>query len=67
MSSHALRDLLRKYLIATHCFILGEVIMFTIESFCNSVWGESHNKVVQSISKGNYGEFELKKKMVNAL
>ena len=36
--------------------------MFTIESFCNSVWGTPHAKVLQSIDKDDYEEFEIPKK-----
>lgn len=36
--------------------------MFTIESFCNSVWGTSYAKVSQKITKDDYKEFELPKK-----
>lgn len=36
--------------------------MFTIESFCNLVWGASYSKVLQKISKDDYKEFELPKK-----
>lgn len=36
--------------------------MFTIESFCNLVWGTSYSKVLQKVSKDDYKEFELPKK-----
>lgn len=36
--------------------------MFTIESFCNSVWESSYSKVSQRVSKDDYKEFELPKK-----
>lgn len=36
--------------------------MFTIESFCNLVWGTSYSKVLQKVSKDGYKEFELPKK-----
>lgn len=36
--------------------------MFTIESFCNSVWGTSYSKVLEKVSKDGYKEFELPKK-----
>lgn len=36
--------------------------MFTIESFCNSVWGISHSQVLKNISKQDYKKFELPKK-----
>lgn len=36
--------------------------MFTIESFCNLVWGTSYSKVLKKVSKDDYKEFELPKK-----
>ena len=36
--------------------------MYTIESFCNSIWGISYPKVLLSITKGDYKEFEIPKK-----
>lgn len=36
--------------------------MFTIESFCNQVWGISYSKVLRKVSKQDYKEFELPKK-----
>lgn len=36
--------------------------MFTIDSFCNLVWGTSYSKVLQKVSKEDYKEFELPKK-----
>lgn len=36
--------------------------MFTIESFCNLVWGTSYYKVSQKITKSDYKEFQIPKK-----
>lgn len=36
--------------------------MFTIESFCNSIWETSCSRVLQGVSKGDYKEFALAKK-----
>ena len=36
--------------------------MYTIESFCNSIWGISYSKVLQSVTKDDYKEFEIPKK-----
>ena len=36
--------------------------MYTIESFCNSIWGTSHAKVLQSVARDDYREFEIPKK-----
>lgn len=36
--------------------------MFTLESFCNLVWGTSYFKVSQEITKSDYKEFEIPKK-----
>lgn len=36
--------------------------MFTIESFCNHVWGISYSKVLQNIKKEDYQTFTIPKK-----
>ena len=36
--------------------------MYTIESFCNSIWGNSYSKVLLSVTKDDYEEFEIPKK-----
>jgi len=36
--------------------------MFTLESFCNLVWGTSYSKVLRKISKDGYIQFDLPKK-----
>ncbi len=36
--------------------------MYTIESFCNSIWEESYFKVSQNITKDDYSEFQIPKK-----
>lgn len=36
--------------------------MFTLESFCNLVWGTSYFKVSQKITKSDYKEFQIPKK-----
>lgn len=36
--------------------------MFTVESFCNSVWGASYAKVLSNVSKDGYKEFQIPKK-----
>ena len=36
--------------------------MFTVESFCNSVWGTSYAKVLSNVSKDGYKEFQIPKK-----
>ncbi len=36
--------------------------MFTLESFCNSIWNTSYSSVINQISKDDYREFEIPKK-----
>lgn len=36
--------------------------MYTIESFCNSVWGFSYSNVLRQVTKVDYREFEIPKK-----
>jgi hypothetical protein len=36
--------------------------VFTLESFCNSVWEASYSRVSRSVSKDNYKEFTIPKK-----
>lgn len=41
----------------------GYDVMLTIESFCNSIFGTTYAKVLRSIKKDDYLEFEIPKKM----
>lgn len=43
-------------------FAAEETFMFTVESFCNSVWGTSYAKVLSNVSKDGYKEFQIPKK-----
>lgn len=36
--------------------------MFSLESFCNSIWGISYSKVLRKIDKSDYREFQIPKK-----
>lgn len=36
--------------------------MFTLESFCNLIWGTSYSKVLRKVSKDDYIQFDLPKK-----
>ena len=43
-------------------FAAEATFMFTVESFCNSVWGTSYAKVLSNVSKDGYKEFQIPKK-----